>query len=143
MNYGWTAQQLHFRDELRAFIQGRRTPELSGEHHKTYVGGPVTQCFRDALDDVLPKECGGQDKGAFYLFILKKELEYWGMPCDALAALSVGRSRCARLAGEHGDAILDELGYDIEAIARLRADRVASSQPLFDPAEYSPPGAAR
>ena len=53
-----------------------------------------------------------------------------------------GSYRAGALAGEHGDAILEELGYDAEGIARLRADRVVSSEPLFDPAEYSPPGPA-
>ncbi|MBM3139972.1 MAG: hypothetical protein FJZ92_07095, partial [Chloroflexi bacterium] len=36
----------------------------------------------------------------------------------------------ACLAGEHTDAILAELGYDAEAIAQLRADGVAWSEPV-------------
>ena len=51
-----------------------------------------------------------------------------------------GSYRAGALAGEHGDAILAELGYDADAIARLRKDRIVSSEPLFDPAEYVPPG---
>ena len=99
MHYGWTDEQLQFRDDLRAFIAEHRTEELLGEleaYHETYVYGPAMKRFRSALDDAgfstmaWPKEYGGQDKGAFYLFILKEELEYWGMPYDALSVLSVG-----------------------------------------------------
>ena len=99
MHYGWTDEQLQFRDDLRVFIHEHRTEELLGEleeYHQTYVHGPAMKRFRTALDDAgfstmaWPKEYGGQDKGAFYLFILKEELEYWGMPYDALSVLSVG-----------------------------------------------------
>ena len=99
MDYGWTQEQLEFREELRAFIQEHRTPELHDEleeYHRSYTYGPAMQRFRGALDEAglstmaWPKEYGGQDKGAFYLFILKEELEYWGMPYDALSVLSVG-----------------------------------------------------
>lgn len=99
MDYGWTPEQIEFRDNLRAFIQKHRTEELLGEleeYHKTYDPGPAMRRFRSALDDegfstmAWPEEYGGQGKGAFYLFILKEELEYWGMPYDALSVLSVG-----------------------------------------------------
>ena len=99
MDYGWTAEQLSFRDGLRAFIAEHRTPDLLGEleeYHRTYAYGPAMERFRAALDEAgfstmaWPVEYGGQGKGAFYLFILKEELEYWGMPYDALSVLSVG-----------------------------------------------------
>ena len=99
MDFGWTAEQLRFRDGLRAFVAEHRTPELLGEleeHHRTYAYGPAMERFRAALDEAgfstmaWPAEYGGQGKGAFYLFILKEELEYWGMPYDALSVLSVG-----------------------------------------------------
>ena len=38
MDYGWTGDQLRFRDDLRAFIQERRTPALFAEldeYHRT------------------------------------------------------------------------------------------------------------
>ena len=54
-----------------------------------------------------------------------------------------GRYRGGALAGEHGDAILAELGYGEEAIARLREERVVRSEPVFDPAAYLPPGVTR
>ena len=99
MDFGWTAEQLRFRDGLRAFVAEHRTPELLGEleeYHRTYAYGPAMERFRAALDEAgfstmaWPAEYGGQGKGAFYLFILKEELEYWGMPYDALSVLSVG-----------------------------------------------------
>ena len=54
-----------------------------------------------------------------------------------------GSYRAGALAGEHGDAILAELGYGAEAIARLRGEGVVRSEPVFDPAAYLPPGVTR
>ena len=54
-----------------------------------------------------------------------------------------GSYRAGALAGQHTDAILEELGYDAGEIARLREERVVTSEPLFDPAEYVPPGVTR
>lgn len=54
MDYGWTPEQIEFRDNLRAFIQKHRTKELLGEleqYHKTYDPGPAMRRFRSALDD--------------------------------------------------------------------------------------------
>ena len=83
MHYGWTDEQLQFRDDLRAFIAEHRTEELLAEldeYHDTHEYGPAMRRFRTGLDEAgfstmaWPKEYGGQDKGAFYLFILKEEL---------------------------------------------------------------------
>jgi crotonobetainyl-CoA:carnitine CoA-transferase CaiB-like acyl-CoA transferase len=51
-----------------------------------------------------------------------------------------GRYGPGALAGEHTDALLDELGYDAAAMVELREQRVVASEPVYDPATYRPPG---
>ena len=75
---------------------------------------------------------------------LEAEHTLWGRyrrhgPQVTLSRTS-GSYRAGALAGEHGDALLAELGYDASEVASLREQRVVTSEPLFDPAEYDPPG---
>ena len=101
MDFRWTDEQIEFRDELRAFIKEQRTPELIAELRErrgSEGAGPEAQKFQEALNEVgyttmwWPEEFGGQDKGAFFLFILKEELGYWGLPYDSLSVLSIGNT---------------------------------------------------
>ncbi len=99
MDYGWSEEHEAFRQELRAFIQKHRTPELVAELAAGDEGdgrGPEARKFRQALNEAgystmsWPKEYGGQGKGGFYSFILSEELGYFGLPYDSMSINSVG-----------------------------------------------------
>ena len=91
MEFGWSEEQEQFRAELLEFIRKHRTPALVEElaHDEGGGGvvnvGPEAAKFRRALNEAgyttmaWPEEYGGQGKGAFYVFILNKELNYWGL----------------------------------------------------------------
>ena len=99
MNFQWEPEFVEFRDELRAFIQEWRTPELLEEFARTYGGqGPVIRRFHEAIGErgwmrmCWAKEVGGEGRSMLYHFIFVEEMEYWGMPYGNLTFTSIAPS---------------------------------------------------
>ena len=100
MDYSLTEDQTRFRDEVRAFIDEYKTPELLDELDGSEEGydshGPEAKRFRAALNDAgystmaWPEEYGGQGRGGFYTFLLVDELQYHGLPYDSMSITSIG-----------------------------------------------------
>jgi alkylation response protein AidB-like acyl-CoA dehydrogenase len=102
MNFEWEREYLEFREELRAFIQEWRTPELLKEYAQTYGGqGPHIKVFHEAIGErgwmrmCWPEEMGGGGKNRLYQFIFVEEMEYWGMPYGNLTFTSIAPSIAA------------------------------------------------
>ncbi len=98
MDYGFPPELIEFRDRVRAFIGQHRTPELIAEQDDNMRRGygPWTRAFFQTMAEegltsiAWPKEYGGQERGALYLWILTEELSYYGMPFDTLTFNSIG-----------------------------------------------------
>ena len=102
MNFEWASEYTEFRDELRAFIQEWRTPELIEEYAETHGGqGPRIREFHEAIADrgwmrmCWPEEVGGEGRNMLYQFIFVEEMEYWGMPYGNLTFTSIAPSIAA------------------------------------------------
>jgi len=102
MDFEWEREYLDFREELRAFIQEWRTPELLAEYARTYGGqGPRIKVFHEAIGErgwmrmCWPAEMGGGGKNPLYQFIFVEEMEYWGMPYGNLTYTSIAPSIAA------------------------------------------------
>ena len=102
MNFEWEPEYLEFREELRAFIQEWRTPELLKEYAQTYGGpGPHIKVFHEAIGErgwmrmCWPEETGGGGKNKLYQYIFVEEMEYWGMPYGNLTYTSIAPSIAA------------------------------------------------
>ena len=96
MNFEWHPEHESFRDDLRAFIQEWRTPELLQEYAETYGGsGDRIRRFHEAIGEkgwmrmCWPKEVGGEGRSMLFHFIFVEEMEYWGMPYGNLTFTSV------------------------------------------------------
>ncbi|MGH0029659.1 MAG: acyl-CoA dehydrogenase family protein [Myxococcota bacterium] len=96
MDFSWEREYRDFRDEVRAFIEQWRTPELLAEYAATYgAGGRELAKFRDALGEkgwmrmCWPVEQGGEGRNLLYQFIFVEEMEYWGMPYGNLTYTSI------------------------------------------------------
>jgi alkylation response protein AidB-like acyl-CoA dehydrogenase len=96
MDFGWEPEHLAFRDELVAFIQEWRTPELLAEYRRAHGGtGPQIEAFQRAIDErgwlrmCWPVEHGGEGRNPLYQFILVETMEYWGMPYGNLTFTSI------------------------------------------------------
>ncbi len=52
MEFEWDLEYAEFRNELRAFIKERRTPELLAEYEATYGGGgELIGAFHKEIDE--------------------------------------------------------------------------------------------
>ena len=96
MDFEWHPEHESFRDDLRAFIQEWRTPELLQEYAETYGGsGDRIRRFHEAIGEkgwmrmCWPKEVGGEGRSMLFHFIFVEEMEYWGMPYGNLTFTSV------------------------------------------------------
>ncbi len=96
MDFEWHSEHESFRDDLRAFIQEWRTPELLQEYAETYGGsGDRIRRFHEAIGEkgwmrmCWPKEVGGEGRSMLFHFIFVEEMEYWGMPYGNLTFTSV------------------------------------------------------
>jgi alkylation response protein AidB-like acyl-CoA dehydrogenase len=99
LEFEWEREYVEFRDELRAFIQEWRTPELLAEYAATYGGGgELIGRFHDAINEhgwmrmCWSEEYGGQSKSMLYQYIFVEEMEYWGMPYGNLTFTSIAPS---------------------------------------------------
>jgi alkylation response protein AidB-like acyl-CoA dehydrogenase len=99
VEFQWEPEYVTFRDELRAFIQEWRTPELLVEYAATYGGGgELIGQFHEAINErgwmrmCWSEEYGGQSKSMLYQYIFVEEMEYWGMPYGNLTYTSVAPS---------------------------------------------------
>jgi alkylation response protein AidB-like acyl-CoA dehydrogenase len=96
MDFSWDPEHLEFRDELVAFIQEWRTPELLAEYRAREGGpGPQVREFQKAINErgwmrmCWPREYGGEDRDTLYQFIFIETMEYWGMPYGNLTFTSI------------------------------------------------------
>lgn len=89
MDYSWPPELAAFREEVRAFVAERRTPEALEEIRaieSSPVLGPTVRALIDEMDRrgwlriSWPKELGGEAKSIWYQFILTCELRYGGLP---------------------------------------------------------------
>ena len=99
MDFEWAPEYIEFRDELRAFIQQWRSPELIAEYAATHGGqGPRIREFHEAIAErgwmrmCWAKEVGGEGRNLLYQFIFVEEMEYWGMPYGNLTFTSIAPS---------------------------------------------------
>ena len=102
MEFEWDAEYAEFRNELRAFIKERRTPELLAEYAATYGGGgELIGAFHKELDErgwmrmCWPVENGGEGRNLLYQYIFVEEMEYFGMPYGNLTYTSIAPSLVA------------------------------------------------
>jgi alkylation response protein AidB-like acyl-CoA dehydrogenase len=97
MRYDFTAEQLAWRDEIRAFVAEHLTPELLDELREAgnEGRGPLADRFVLALRDrgwwgiAWPREYGGLGRSAIDQWIFVDELEGAGAPMLPLAVTSV------------------------------------------------------
>ena len=96
MDFQWTDEHRAFRNEVRAFIETWRTPELLEEYSRTYgAQGPLIKKFHHALSDkgwmrmCWSVEQGGEGRNLLYNFILIDEMEYYRMPYGNLSVTSI------------------------------------------------------
>ncbi len=96
MDFQWTDEHRTFRDEVRAFIERWRTPELLEEYSRTYgAQGPEIKKFHEALSEkgwmrmCWPVEQGGEGRNLLFNFILIEEMEYFRMPYGNLSVTSI------------------------------------------------------
>ena len=107
MDFRWPDEYLAFRDEIDAFVQEWRTPELL-EEMSTREGapGPLGRKYYAALQEkgwmrmCWPKEMGGEGRNPIYQFILVEAMEYWRMPYGNLTFTSIAPS-IAQYGNEH------------------------------------------
>ena len=99
MEFEWEPSFRAFRDELRAFIQEWRTPELLKEYAETYGGGGERiRAFQQAMDErgymrmCWAPEFGGDGRNLLFQYIFVEEMEYWGMPYGNLTFTSIAPS---------------------------------------------------
>ena len=99
MAFEWAPEYIEFRDELRAFIQQWRSPELIAEYAATHGGqGPRIREFHEAIAErgwmrmCWAEEVGGEGRNLLYQFIFVEEMEYWGMPYGNLTFTSIAPS---------------------------------------------------
>ena len=99
MDFCWPDEYLSFRDEVEAFIDEWRTPELSAEmREREGAPGPLTRSYFEALQAkgwmsmCWPEEMGGEGRDPMYQFILVETMEYWRMPYGNLTFTSVAPS---------------------------------------------------
>jgi alkylation response protein AidB-like acyl-CoA dehydrogenase len=98
MDYEMPAEVLDFRKEVQDFIAKHRTPELEAEmaEHHIHGYGPAASAFMQTMAQeglaavAWPKEYGGQDKGALFLWVLAEECSRENVPFDTLTFISVG-----------------------------------------------------
>jgi alkylation response protein AidB-like acyl-CoA dehydrogenase len=102
MEFQWEPEHIAFRDELRAFIQEWRTPELLKEYAKTYGGGGEQIArFHEAIGErgwmrmCWPVAAGGEGRDMLYHFLFIEEMEYWGMPYGNLTFTSIAPTLAA------------------------------------------------
>jgi alkylation response protein AidB-like acyl-CoA dehydrogenase len=96
MDFRWSPEHLAFRDEVAAFIQEWRSPELLREYREREgAAGPIIRGYYQALQDkgwmrmCWPKEMGGEGRDPIYRFIMIETMEYWGMPYGNLTYTSI------------------------------------------------------
>ena len=96
MEFGWNQEFIDFREEVRAFIEEWRTPELLRENWAAESGrGPCVKRFHEALNQrgwmrmCWPVAYGGEGKSPLYRFILIEEMEYWDMPYGDVTFTSI------------------------------------------------------
>jgi alkylation response protein AidB-like acyl-CoA dehydrogenase len=96
MDFQWDREHLDFRDEVEAFVEEWRTPELLAEYERGEgAPGPLIRRFQKALDErgflrlCWPAEYGGGERDPLYQFILVEAMEYWGMPYGNLTFTSI------------------------------------------------------
>ena len=97
MRYEYTAEQLAWRDEVRAFVQKTVTPALVAEMRQAgnEGDGPLARTFHQKMFDKgwwgvgWPKEFGGLGKSAIDQFIFIEEMEAAGAPAMRLTITSV------------------------------------------------------
>jgi len=104
MDYGWEQEYVDFRNEVRAFINEYRTPEMLEDLQQQANeggrgrGGRHIEQFRKELNQrgylrmCWPEKYGGQGKNPFFQFILIEELDYAGMPYGSLSVTSIAPS---------------------------------------------------
>jgi alkylation response protein AidB-like acyl-CoA dehydrogenase len=99
MEFEWDAEYVEFREELRAFIEERRTPELLAEYAATYGGGgELIGALHKEIDErgwmrmCWPVEHGGGGRNPLYQYIFVEEMEYFGMPYGNLTFTSIAPS---------------------------------------------------
>jgi alkylation response protein AidB-like acyl-CoA dehydrogenase len=102
MEFQWEPEHITFRDELRAFIQEWRTPELLKEYAETYGGGGEQIArFHEAIGErgwmrmCWPVAAGGEGRDMLYHFLFIEEMEYWGMPYGNLTFTSIAPTLAA------------------------------------------------
>ena len=99
MDFRWPEEYLAFRDEVDAFIQEWRTPELSaGIREREGAPGPLSRTYYQALQEkgwmrmCWPADMGGEGRDPIYQFILVEAMEYWRMPYGNLTFTSIAPS---------------------------------------------------
>jgi len=99
MDFRWPDEYLAFRDEVDAFIQQWRTPELAAEiQQREGAPGPLSRKYFAALQDrgwmrmCWPADMGGEGRDPIYQFILVEAMEYWRMPYGNLTFTSIAPS---------------------------------------------------
>ena len=99
MEFTWEPEYVEFRQEVRAFIEERRNPELLAEYARTYGGGgDLIRAFHEAIHErgwmrmCWPEEYGGEGRNMLYQYIFVEEMEYWGMPYGNLTFTSIAPS---------------------------------------------------
>ncbi len=99
MEYGWTAELIEFRQEVRAFIASIKTPALMAEVAEGQTGinrGPETEKLRAAVDEqgwvrmCWPPELGGEGWSQWYHFILTEEFAKAEIPYGLGTASMIG-----------------------------------------------------
>jgi alkylation response protein AidB-like acyl-CoA dehydrogenase len=100
MEYGWTPEVETFRQEVRAFIGGVKTPELEAEmadpESAAMRGGPLLRKIREQVEAngwlkmTWPVEFGGQGKSPWYQFVLADEFTAAGIPFGRGTASMIG-----------------------------------------------------
>jgi len=102
VDFEWEPELVDFRQEVRAFIEEWRTPELLAEYARTHGGqGPLIKQFHDAIGErgwmrmCWPAADGGEGRGLLYQFVFIELMEYWGMPYGNLTFTSIAPSLVA------------------------------------------------
>lgn len=96
MEFRWPQEYLDFRDEVAAFIQQWRTPDLLAEYRGGEgAPGPHTRRFWSALHErgwmrmCWPREYGGEGRDRLYQYVFIETMSYWNMPYGDLTLTSI------------------------------------------------------